>query len=304
MKSYRFVQVDVFTSRAFGGNPLAVFPDAEGISDDEMQMIARELNLAETAFVLPPDDPRADVKVRFFTPGTELPFAGHPTVGTHVVLAQEGRYKLESPVTRIHQQIKLGVLPVDLIVEGGTVERAIMTQAELGFGDFVDDIHLLADALGLRPGDIETDPPPRIATTGLPGLMVPLKSREAVDRIQPNLPVFNKLCEMMHVDQIEPFSMQTWDPSNTVHARNFGPPWTGVLEDPATGSLGGALGGYLVHHQVIPPEEPTTRIVIEQGFKMGRPSLIEVLVDVKGRSVRQVRVGGQVVRLIEGTLTF
>jgi trans-2,3-dihydro-3-hydroxyanthranilate isomerase len=233
-----------------------------------------------------------------------LPFAGHPTIGTHVVLAQEGRYKLESPVTRIHQQIELGTLPVDLVVDKGKVERAIMTQGDLCFGDFADDRRMLADALGLRESDIDPDLPPRVASTGLPGLMVPLTSRAAVERIQLNLPVFNRLCEMLDVAQVEPFSMETWDPANTVHARNFGPPWTGVIEDPATGSVGGALGGYLVHHQGLPPEEPTTRLVIEQGFEMGRPSLIEVLVDVKGRSVQRVRVGGHVVRVIEGKLSL
>lgn len=304
MANYRFIQVDVFTDRPFGGNPLAVFLDAEGLDDDEMQMIAREMNLSETTFVLPPTDPDADVRVRFFTPGMELPFAGHPTVGTHVVLAQEGRYELEAPVTRIHQQIELGTLPVDLQVEDGTVERAIMTQGALSFGDFVDDRRMLAQALGLNEGDIDKNLPPRVASTGLPGLMVPVTSRSAVERVQLNLPVFNELCEKVDVTGVEVFSMQTWDPVNTVHTRNFGPPWTGVLEDPATGSVGGALGGYLVHHQKVPPTQPTTRLIIEQGFEMGRPSLIEVLVDVEGRSVKQVRVGGQVVRVAEGTLAF
>jgi trans-2,3-dihydro-3-hydroxyanthranilate isomerase len=134
--------------------------------------------------------------------------------------------------------------------------------------------------------------------------MVPLNSRAAIERIQLNLAVFNELCEKMHVTDVEVFSMQTWDPANHVHARNFSPPWTGLMEDPATGSVGGALGAYLAHHQRVPLEEPTTRLVIEQGFEMGRPSLIEVLVDVQGRTVKQVRVGGQVVRLIEGSLTF
>jgi trans-2,3-dihydro-3-hydroxyanthranilate isomerase len=304
MGTYQFIQVDVFTDRPFGGNPLAVFPEAEGLDDDEMQMIAREMNLSETTFVLPPDDPKADVRVRFFTPGLELPFAGHPTVGTHVVLAQEGRYELEAPVTRVHQEIELGTLPVDLIVEEGVVERAIMTQGALSFGDFMDDHQMLADALGVEQSDIDKSLPPRIVSTGLPGLMVPLTSRSAVERIQLNLPVFNQLCERMDVTGVEVFSMQTWDPVNTVHARNFGPPWTGVLEDPATGSVGGALGGYLVHHQKVPSQQPTTRLVIEQGFEMGRPSLIEVLVDMEGRTVKQVRVGGQVVRVAEGTLTF
>lgn len=304
MRSYRFVQVDVFTDRPFGGNPLAVFPQAEGIDDNEMQMIAREMNLSETTFVLPADDPKADVRVRFFTPGMELPFAGHPSVGTHVVLAQEGLYELEGPVTRVYQQIGLGTLPVDLVVENETVDRAIMTQGDLSFGDFVDDHQLLADALGLDESDIDKNLPPRVVSTGLPGLMVPVTSRSAIERIQLNIAIFSELCEKINVTDVEVFTMQTWDPINTVHVRNFGPPWTGVLEDPATGSVGGALGAYLVHHQKVPPLEPTTRLVIEQGFEMGRPSLIEVLVDLEGRTVKRIRVGGQVVRVLEGELTF
>lgn len=304
MRSYRFIQVDVFTNRPFGGNPLAVFPVAEGLSDDEMQLIAREMNLSETTFVLPSEDPKADVRVRFFTPGMELPFAGHPTVGTHVVLAQEGFYDLEEPVTRVFQQIGLGTLPVDLIVEDSKVERAIMTQGSFSLGDFADDPEMVAKSLGLEVGDLDPKLPPRVASTGLPGLMVPLMSRAAIERIHLNLAVFNELCEKMSVMDVEVFSFQTWDPANTVHVRNFSPPYTGLMEDPATGSVGGALGGYLVHHQKVPHQEPTTRLMIEQGFEMGRPSLIEVLVDVKGLTVKRVRVGGQVVRVAEGTLTF
>ena len=123
MRRYHFIQADVFTEVIFGGNPVAIFPDAEGLSDIEMQKIAREMNLSETTFVLPPTDPRADVRVRFFTPTAELPFAGHPTIGTHVVLAQLGRYPISGPVTRIWQQVGIGTLPVDLITDGDGRDR-------------------------------------------------------------------------------------------------------------------------------------------------------------------------------------
>ena len=148
MRTYRFYQVDVFTDKAFGGNPLAVFPDAEGLSDREMQQLAREMNLSETTFVLPSADPKADFRVRIFTPAAEVPLAGHPVVGTHYVLASLGRIHLKSPVTRIHQELKVGILPVDLYVEGGAVQRVVMTQVLPSFLTVVDDLA----ATGRCPG--------------------------------------------------------------------------------------------------------------------------------------------------------
>ena len=135
MRQYTYHWLDVFTSEPFGGNPLAVFPEATGLSDAEMQNIARELNLSETTFVLPSAQPPAQYRVRIFTPINELPLAGHPVVGTHFLLASLGRYKLEAPVTRIHQEVGVGILPVDLLCPNGRiVERVRMTQAPPQFG--------------------------------------------------------------------------------------------------------------------------------------------------------------------------
>ena len=177
MRRYHFIQADVFTEVIFGGNPVAIFPDAEGLSDIEMQKIAREMNLSETTFVLPPTDPRADVRVRFFTPTAELPFAGHPTIGTHVVLAQLGRYPISGPVTRIWQQVGIGTLPVDLITDGdGKTNRAVMTQGEARHGEVFEDRDTIARALGLTPADLHPDLPAQVFSTGLPGLIIPLAS--------------------------------------------------------------------------------------------------------------------------------
>jgi trans-2,3-dihydro-3-hydroxyanthranilate isomerase len=304
LREYRFFQVDVFTELIFGGNPLAVFVEADGLSDGEMQQIARELNLSETAFVLPPTDESADVRVRFFTPSTELPFAGHPTIGTHVVLAQEGYYLIEGPITRIWQQVGIGVLPVDLIADAEEhIHRAVMTQGKPRFGATLDDPALLAGALGLHTGDIRADLPTQVVSTGLSTLFIPLASLSAVQRIQLNVPVFNQVCRSLGVTSAEPFALETLDAAHHVHARNFGP-LLGVFEDPATGSSGGALGAYLVYHGAVELSEPTTYIVIEQGYEINRPSLIEVEVDsrAEGRTLDEVRVGGQVVRVLEGVL--
>ncbi len=304
MRCYQFIQADVFTEVIFGGNPLAVFPDAEGLSDKEMQQIAREMNLSETAFVVPPSDPKADVRVRFFTPSAEIPLAGHPTIGTHIVLASLGRYEITGPVTRIWQQIEVGTLAVDLITDAdGVTNRAVMTQDEARHGDIYEDAGKLAQALGLEEKDIHPDLPVQVYSTGLPGLIIPLASLDAIQRISLNVGVFNEICRTMSVTGAEVFTLETLDAAHHAHVRNFDP-LIGVFEDPATGSMAGALGAYLLAKEVFEYdyETSTTHLVVEQGYEMGRPSLIEVDVDIREGIVSEVRVGGQVVILIEGEL--
>jgi trans-2,3-dihydro-3-hydroxyanthranilate isomerase len=304
VREYHFVQADVFTDVVFGGNPVAVFLDAEGLSAGEMQKIARELNLSETTFVLPPTDPEADVHVRFFTPSTELPFAGHPTIGTHVVLAQLDRYEITGPVTRVWQQIKIGTLPVDLIVNSdGLVDRAVMTQGEARHGSTYEDHRKLAESLGLVPEDIHPDLPTQVFSTGLPGLIIPLASLDAIERIELNVGLFNEICRSMGVTGAEIFTLETLDKAHHVHVRNFDP-LVGVFEDPATGSMAGALGAYLLQKGAFEyePEHSTTHLVIEQGYEVGRPSLLEVEVDIRDGAIVEVRVGGQVIIVLDGTL--
>ncbi|MBN1119523.1 MAG: PhzF family phenazine biosynthesis protein [Anaerolineae bacterium] len=306
MRRYRFVQADVFTEVVFGGNPVAVFPDAEGLSEGEMQQIARELNLSETTFVLPPTDPRANVRVRFFTPSAELPFAGHPTIGTHVVLANEGCYEITGPVTRVWQQVGIGTLPVDLIADSnGRVSRAVMTQGEARHGEIYEDKVSLAQSLGLNFEDIDPVLPAQVYSTGLPGLIIPVISLDAIKRINLNVGLFNEVCRTMGVTGAEVFTTETLDKAHHAHVRNFDP-LVGVFEDPATGSMGGALGAYLLAKDVYPYEyeASTNHMVLEQGFEVDRPSLIEVEVDIREGIVSEVRVGGQVVILIEGELTL
>lgn len=306
MRRYRFIQADVFTEVVFGGNPVAIFPEADGLSDDEMQQIAREMNLSETAFVLPPTDPRADVRVRFFTPATELPFAGHPTIGTHVVLAQIGYYQVGGPVTRIWQQTRAGILPVDLITNGNSLtSRAVMTQDEARHGGVFEDRTRIAAALGLDYDDIHPDLPAQVYSTGLPTLFIPLVSLDAMRRISLNVSLFNEMCRSMSVTGAEVFTLETVDAAHQVHVRNFDP-LVGVFEDPATGSAAGALGAYLLGHNVFEyePSASTTHLVIEQGYEMGRPSLIEVDVDIRDGAITEVRVGGEVVLVLEGQLSL
>jgi trans-2,3-dihydro-3-hydroxyanthranilate isomerase len=307
MRSYRFIQVDVFTPRPFGGNPLAVFHQAEGLSAEEMQQLAKEMNLSETTFVLPSGAPGADFKVRIFTPTSELPFAGHPVVGTHWALAHLGRVDLREPVTKVCFELGVGVLPADLHVAGGLVERVVMTQDRPSFHAVLEDVGELAAALGLPPQAIaETGLPVQIVSTGIPQMMVPVRRLADVQRLAADrLDVANltRVCRAAGTDCVMVFSLETESSAATVHTRMFAPS-LGVPEDPATGSANGALGAYLVHHRAIPVTEPTTYVTSEQGLELGRPSTLYVEVDSRGQEVAGVRVGGQVVPIAEGEVRF
>ena len=308
MKEYRFIQVDVFTARPFGGNPLAVFPEAEGLTTEEMQCLAREMNLSETTFVLPPQAPGADFKVRIFTPAAELPFAGHPVIGTHWVLAHLGRVDLREPATQVRFELGVGVLPADLHVTGGRVERVVMTQDRPTFHAVLEDVTNLAAGLGLAPEAItETELPVQVVSTGLPQMMVPVRSLAEVQALHPgrlNTSALDRACHAVGAEQcVMVFTFETEQPEATVHVRMFAP-LLGVPEDPATGSANGALGAYLVHHRAVPVTEPTVHIVSEQGAEMGRPSTLYVKVDLSGDEPVAVWVGGQVSPVAEGVVRF
>jgi trans-2,3-dihydro-3-hydroxyanthranilate isomerase len=307
MREYRFVQVDVFTDTPFGGNPLAVFPDAQGLTTEEMQRIAQEMNLSETTFVLPPQAPHADFKVRIFTPVKELPFAGHPVVGTHWVLAHLGRVPLREPLTRVTFELGVGVLPGDLHVTDGQVERVVMTQDRPTFHALLEDVGELASGLGLPPEAItETDLPVHVVSTGVPQMMVPIRSLEEVQRLdggELNVTALNRACRTVGTECVMVFTFETERPQSTVHVRMFAP-LLGVPEDPATGSANGALGAYLVQHAALPLTESTVHIVSEQGAELNRPSTLLVEVDHRDGAPTAVRVGGKVAPLIEGLIRF
>jgi trans-2,3-dihydro-3-hydroxyanthranilate isomerase len=308
MKEYRFVQVDVFTDTPFGGNPLAVFPDAEGLTTEEMQKLAREMNLSETTFVLPPQAPGADFKVRIFTPAAELPFAGHPVVGTHWVLAHLDRVDLQEPVTRVSFELGVGVLPADLHVSGGQVERVVMTQEEPSFLAVLEDVVDLAQSLGLPPEAItDTGLPAQVVSTGLPQLLIPVRSLAEIQSpsaSEVDAAALNRACRAVGAEECAMvFTLETERHDTTVHVRLFAPAM-GVPEDPATGSANGALGAYLVHHRAVEVAEPTTYIVSEQGAEMKRPSTLYIEVDSASEEITAVRVGGQVVLVVEGVVRF
>lgn len=304
MRKARYVRVDVFTRKPFGGNPLAVFPDAESISGREMQLLAREMNLSETTFVLPPSrGSGADFRVRIFTPDSELPYAGHPTLGTFFVLADEGRIRPRGPVTEAKMEVKAGVLPVEIHSRDRKVTKVVTVQGRPEFGPVIRDVHTVAEALSLRESDIDASGAPvQLVSTGLPWVMVPVATRDAVERAAGNASVFVRALERFPRGVVDMYVTCT-DPierSSTAHSRAFSLVARNISEDPATGSASGCLGAYLVRHGLV-PRTRTARIVNEQGYEIGRPSKIAVEVrTLDNGAIGSVRVGGPVVKVMDG----
>lgn len=296
-----FEQVDVFTDRPFAGNPLCVVPDARGLTPEQMQAIAQEMNLSETTFVLPPTDPKADYWMRIFTPAKEIPFAGHPSIGTAFVMASQGRILLREPVTRIHQQVGIGTLPLDIEATHRQPSRIVMTQGAPAFGGAIRDVAPVAEVLGIRPDVLAASPLPiQAVSTELFHLMVPLPDLGALAALKPNPPALERVLIAAGALGCYPFTLETGTPEVAARARMFAP-GAGVSEDPATGSAVGPLGAYLAVHGALPRERRT--LVVEQGVEMGRPSRmwVEIERDATGMPVA-VRVGGSAVPVVSGTI--
>jgi trans-2,3-dihydro-3-hydroxyanthranilate isomerase len=298
---YRYYTADVFTDRPFGGNQLAVFPDARGIDSVRMQEIAREFNFSETTFVLPPDNPRHTRRVRIFTPGTELPFAGHPTVGTAHVLTAIGDIPLAGETTSIVFEEGVGPVPVTVRSNGRRPVFAQLSVAKLPeIGPPPPPAARLAAMLSLDVSDLAgPDMPPEAVSCGLPYLLIPVASRDAVARSRLRADQWEETLRAYWTDDIFVFALDPELDGSDVHARMFAP-GAGVPEDPATGSACVALGGYLALRH--PRHDGTLRWVVEQGFEMGRPSIMEVEVDKRGGAVTGVRVGGSTVLVCEGQM--
>lgn len=303
MARYRFLTADVFTDRPFGGNQLAVFPDALEIPEWRLLDVAREFNYSETTFVYPPARPHNTRRVRIFTPGGEVPFAGHPTVGTAHVLAAIGEVKLTGDVTKIVFEEKVGPVPVAIRAEDGKPTFAQLTVAKLPqAGPTPPSNEKLADALGLAEDDILRDDwLPQGYTCGLPFLFVPVRDRAAVRRAHIRMEPWEQYLRESWAPEVFVFAAGGERAGTDYHARMFAPGLS-VPEDPATGSACAALAGYLSTRDPRGGAEGTTRWVIEQGFEMGRPSIIELELERKRGSVTAVRVGGASVLVSEGEM--
>ena len=295
-----FQTVDVFTDTRFGGNPLAVIPDATGLDTAQMQAIAAEFNLSETTFVLPPRDPAHTAHVRIFTPRAELPFAGHPNVGTAFALARAGTCHGRAIAgDRLAFEEIAGLVPLDLGRENGAVVSArLAAPRPLALGDTLDPATVAA-MVGLEPADIVTARhPPVIASCGIDFLYVELASRAALaraavrtDRLAEHLPMVRAVGVHLYVPVEED--------GLAIQSRMFAP-LHGVPEDPATGSANVTLIGLLAH--VRPERDLDLSLVIGQGFDMGRPSRLEASAEKKEGRVLVTRIGGRCVPVLSGTI--
>lgn len=295
---YPFYTADVFTDRPFGGNPLAVLPEAAGLSTAQMHLLARELSLSETAFVLPPENPAHTRRLRIFTPARELPFAGHPTVGTALVLAATGALGDLGGETRIVFEEGVGPVPVVIRSRDGTPAFAQLAAAQLpAAGSPPPDPDALAEMLSLAPADLEGDV--ENVSCGVPFLFIPVRGRAALARARVRLDRFEALFPGADAPELYLFCREPEQPGSDLRARMFAPA-LGITEDPATGGAVAALGGYLGWRDRT--QDGTRAWTIEQGFEMGRPSLLHLEVDKADGAITAVRVGGAAVLISEGTI--
>jgi trans-2,3-dihydro-3-hydroxyanthranilate isomerase len=289
--------VDVFTDRALAGNQLAVVLEAEDIAPDVMQRIAREMNFSETTFVMAPSRPEHAARVRIFTPGTELPFAGHPTVGTAWVLATQGLIRDGG----LEFTMEEGVGPVAVRGERGPNGITFwMTHPPLTFGDVTSERRRIAESIGLTENDLVPDVPMQVASTGVEFLYVALKDRRAVDAAVSDKARMRKANDGR---EALPVFLFTAEGSDRLYSRMFAPDVIGIDEDPATGSGSGPLGAFAVRYGLI-PRAAKVAITSEQGTKMGRQSFVHISLaygsdhDIPTR----IEVGGRVMPVLTGTL--
>lgn len=303
MRSFRVFQVDAFTDQPLSGNPAGVVLDADAMSDAEMQAVARELNNSETAFVLSPDARDHDVRVRFFTPTTEVPSCGHATIAAHFARARE----LGIIRGRVLQKIGIGILPVDIATTPQGLE-VTMTQGapeigpDIGLDRGPDVEARFLAALGASMSDRDPSLPLRIASTGHSKVMVGFRHEATIHALAPDMAALKRLSSEIGCNGFYAF---TFDPGATgiaVHGRMFAPA-IGIDEDPVTGNANGPLGAYLVDLG-LGPGKGEFRFRARQGEAMGRPGEIEVRVDVENAKPVRVRVSGRAVTVFEAELTL
>ncbi len=304
MKQQRFIIADVFTEKQFGGNQLAVFTDAAGLDSETMQNIAREMHFSETTFLFPPES-GGDYRIRIFTPETELPFAGHPLVGTGYVVAAERMKSWTEPTTTVTLETAVGPITVEVNTQNGRAGHTVMTQPLPVVRGALADVTAMAKALSLDAAEIEsTGLPVEAVYNGITAIIVPLASLAAVKRAKADAGALERISSDMGAQTVLMFTRETELASSTVHCRVFAPA-AGVMEDAATGSANGSFGYYLVRHRVV-EVQAVTRVLSEQGFEMHRPSLLHIEVDVEltTSEVAGVRVGGGVVISGRGEITL
>ncbi len=287
---YSVIYIDAFTHISFTGNPCAVIPYADGLNDEQMQNIARETNLSETSFVFPADG--ADFKVRYFTPRMELPFAGHPTIATAFLLAEQQRVKRNGEKAEIILEFNIGKLPVEIYYRDHEPYKVVMTQkiAQFGIKFSPEDI---ASCLTINASDILQGHDPQVVSTGVGFLVVPVKNLDILSTIKMDREKLARLCDQSGVNAAYVFTLGGFDPSSDTHARLFDP--RGTMEDPYTGSAAGTMGAYIKKYGL----SSKSFLQAEQGHIIGRPGL-GLLEIPENPEINPVRLGGEAVKVMEG----
>jgi len=290
-RTYRIYQVDAFTTVRFQGNPAGVVPNADGLDEAEMQAIARELNNSETAFVLSPAAMDHDVRVRFFTPTTEVPSCGHATIAAHYVRAVEASL----PASTVVQKIGAGILPVDIVKQDDDY-KIVMTQGAIEFGEpfHSKQIDETLAALRLRRGALDPRCPIQIVSTGHSKVLVAVRSRDVLNSLRPDLARLTEFSERIGCNGYFAFTLDSGEADILAHGRMFAPA-IGIPEDPVTGNANGPLGAYLVKHGLASAPKGILTFRAQQGEALGRPGIVEVTVEADGSTPKLARVAGRAV---------
>lgn len=301
MASYRYLHLDVFTSTSFEGNQLAVFPEAEGLTTAAMATIAREMNFSESTFILPAES-GGDVRMRIFTPGEELPIAGHPTIGSTFALAIEGT--IARGRDSFVFELGVGPTPVSLDWDDRGIAFAWMTQPLPVFGARIANRQAMAAAIGVAPADLVDGLPIENVSCGVPYLLVPLTTATAVDGVQIDRKALVRALRDEAIDELPVFlfALNDKESAETTYSRMLAPGF-GIGEDPATGSAAGPLGCYLLHHAAVTADVARSMVNV-QGVAMRRPSRIHISIDSAAGEITRVRVGGQAVLVGRGEISF
>jgi len=302
VRVYDIVKVDAFTEKPFCGNPAGIVFDADGLNDYEMIKIAGELNpVSETAFLFKEGSDKNHIRVRFFSPVTEISQCGHATIAMYFALEETKRMKFSKPRTTVMQEMRSGILPVDVYAKDGQIDYVLMTQGKLEFFNEDLDADAIANILGIRKEAItNTGYPLENVSTGRKKLMVPIDSLKTLGEVKPNFPAMIEYCRKVNTTGFHLFTFETFEQGSSVSTRHFAP-IVGVNEDPVTGNSNAAMGAYLVKNKIF-PIKPEITFISEQGYHMGRPGKLVVRIETMGEEITKVQVGGKAIVLVKGKL--
>lgn len=298
MKKYTIYQVDAFTKKKFKGNPAGVVTNADGLSDAQMQLIARELNNSETAFLFSPDDAGCDAVIRYFTPTVEVPTCGHATIAAMYAKAMEE--DLGSCVLRV--KTKIGVLPFEIVLSKNDY-KIIMTQGEIKISDTLSEKNQkqLLGCLGLTIEDMDKRCPVQIASTGHSKVMIGIKNKENLNNLNPDFAGLKELSSIINCNGYFVFTLDSNEKNILSHGRMFAPA-IGITEDPVTGNANGPLGAYLVHNKIVDTKQDVFTFKGKQGEKIKREGIVDVIVEIKDQQPEKVKIMGDAVIIFKTTI--